>query len=152
MTKLPRLNLPPIKLRVRQITGTTQMEVWDILRKKFLRLTPEEWVRQHILAFLTKECGVATQLIRCEYPVNINGQAQRADIIVVNPNNQILLLVECKAPDVALDSEATSQIARYNRVFAAKHLLLTNGITHRLLSLDNGEYTPQDIATLKNPQ
>ncbi len=145
---LPRLNLPSIKLRVRQIPGTQQLEVWDTLRRAFLRLTPEEWVRQHLISFLTKECGVAPQLINCEYPINLNGQPQRADIVVINPSGGVRILVECKAPMVELNSSAVAQVSRYNSVVAAENILLSNGLTHRLLSYKDGEYTPCPLTKL----
>ena len=134
----PRLQFPPIRLRARLRNGQT--EVWDALRGIYLVLTPEEWVRQHLIAYLSTHCGVQPLRIVQEYPVRLNGQAQRADVVVVDDAARPLLLAECKAPDVAVDRTVFGQAARYNSVLGARYLVLTNGLTHFCWELCEGQY------------
>lgn len=122
--ELPKLNFPPGRFRIRG------EQIWDSLRGKWVKLTPEEWVRRHVVAWLIEAQGVARQLIVQEYPVDVGGMAQRADIVVFDGANPELL-VECKAPDVALDQGVLDQAMRYNAVVGARRVMLTNGLEHR---------------------
>lgn len=90
-------------------------------------LTPEEWVRQHAIAWLVAERHIPELRISQEYPVNINGQRQRADIVVIDECAKPHILVECKAPEVAIDNEVVMQATRYNAVVGARYIVLTNG-------------------------
>ena len=94
MSRLPKLNFPAIRLRARR--RGDGVEVWDSLRGIYLVLTPEEWVRQHLIAYLTAYCGVQPKRIVQEYAVALNGQPQRADVVVVGDRAEPLLLAECK--------------------------------------------------------
>lgn len=129
METLPKLNFPPIRLRARRRGDT--VEVWDALRGIYLVLSPEEWVRQHLIAYLVAGCGVQPKRIVEEYPVPLNGQPQRADVVVVGDCAEPLLLAECKAPAVKIDARVLDQAVRYNSVLGARYLVLTNGLTHR---------------------
>lgn len=105
--------------------------VFDSLRGLWVVLTPEEWVRRHVAGWLTAELGVVPQMIVEEYPVELNGQPQRADMVVVFPDGSVRLVVECKAPEVEVDSSVLAQAVRYNSVVRSPLLLLTNGISNR---------------------
>ncbi len=122
---LPRLNFPVYRFRVRGA------QIWDELRGKWVKLSPEEWVRQHVVRWLVDERGVVAQYIVQEYPVDISGTAQRADIVVFDAQAQPVLLVECKAPGVAIDRGVLDQAVRYNSVVGAREIMLTNGLEHR---------------------
>ncbi|MCM1301584.1 MAG: type I restriction enzyme HsdR N-terminal domain-containing protein [Alistipes senegalensis] len=137
---LPALRFPAVRLRARRRDG--RIEVWDALRGIYLVLTPEEWVRQHLIAYLTEHCGVQPLRIVQEYPVPLNGQPQRADVVVVDDAAQPLLLAECKAPDVRIDRTTLQQAVRYNSVLGARYLVLTNGLTHYCYERDEQTYTP----------
>lgn len=141
---MPRLNLPPVHLRARHGEGRT--EVWDPLRGCWLVLTPEEWVRQHFLNFLVAACRVPAQSIVCEYPVPLNGQPQRADIVAVDRSGAPMLLVECKAADVTIDGRVLAQAVRYNSVLHARYIMITNGMQHFCYKFENGEYQPCSFA------
>ena len=91
----PRLNFPAVKLRISQ--RGEQMTVWDPLRGIYLVLTPEEWVRRHLIGFLISHCGAQPMRIVQEYAVAMNGSPQRADVVVVDDRARPLVLVECKA-------------------------------------------------------
>ncbi len=135
-----RLNLPPIKLKA-QRRGES-ITVWDDLRKKYVVLTPEEWVRQHVISYLIGELNIPPQQIIVEYPVELNGQSQRADIVVVTRSTEPHILVECKAPEVKISQSTLDQAVRYNSILSAKYIMLTNGLTHHLYERisDEGEY------------
>ncbi len=135
----PKLNLPSCRLRVTERAGATY--VWDALRGRWLALTPEEWVRRHVIAFLSESAGVAAANICQEYPVDLNGAHQRADI-VVTCGGQPLMLVECKAPGVAVCGSTLDQAFRYNAVAGARYVMLTNGLDHYLYEVAGGEYIP----------
>ncbi len=136
----PALHFPPVRLRARKRNGRT--EVWDALRGVYLVLTPEEWVRQHLIACLVSHCGARPLRIVQEYPVPLNGQPQRADVVVVDDAAQPILLAECKAPDVHIDRTTLRQAVRYNSVLGARYLVLTNGLTHYCYERREQAYTP----------
>ncbi len=140
MDRFPKLNFPAIRPRARR-TEDGGIEVWDPLRGCWLRLTPEEWVRRHLIAWLTAR-GVEPQRIVQEYPVLLNGQPQRADAVVVDRQARPLLLAECKAASVRIDKDVLAQAVRYNSVVGARYLLLTNGIDHYFYQLEDGRYEP----------
>lgn len=140
MLRPPKLNFPPVKLRARR--QGAQTEVWDEWRGCYLVLTPEEWVRRHLLVFLVERCGACAKRIVQEYPVRLNGQPQRADVVVVDAAGQPLLLAECKAPDVKLDGRTLAQAVRYNSVLGARYILLTNGLNHYCYACHDGQCLP----------
>lgn len=118
------------------------LHVWDVVRGRWLLLTPEEWVRRHVLGLLTDRAGVSPTSIVQEYPVEVNGQAQRADIVVFGASAKPLMLVECKAPGVAIDDATLAQAFRYNAVLGARHVMLTNGLSHFIYEVSpEGEYS-----------
>jgi hypothetical protein len=145
----PKLTLPPCRLKVAESGG--ELRVWDVVRGRWLILTPEEWVRRHVLAMLTAGYGVAAASIAQEYPVAVNGQPQRADIVVFGAGARPLMVVECKAPDVAVSSATLDQAFRYNAVLGARYVMLTNGLAHFIYEVTpTGEYLPlKDFPNLK---
>ncbi len=115
----------------------------DVYGGRWLVLTPEEWVRRHVLALLTAHKGVPATSIAQEYPVDVNGMTQRADIVVMGADGVPVLLVECKAPGVAIDRDTLAQAFRYNAVLGARHVMLTNGLDHYIYKVTpDGEYLP----------
>lgn len=142
MSELPKLNFPAIRLRARRREGT--VEVWDALRGTYLVLTPEEWVRQHLISYLTTHCGVQPTRVAEEYAVPVNGQPQRADVVVVDDRGKPLLLAECKAPGIPIGRHTLEQAVRYNSVLQARYIVLTNGLKHYCCELRDGTYVPLD--------
>lgn len=138
MFQPPKLNFPAIRLRARRRAET--VEVWDELRGMYLVLTPEEWVRRHLVSYLVSHCGVQPRRIVQEYPVELNGQSQRADVVVVGDDAAPLLLAECKAPEIRVDETTFSQAVRYNSVLMARYLILTNGKVHYCYESLYGRY------------
>lgn len=144
MNSTPKLNFPAINLRAKRDNERTL--VYDEVRKMYVVLTPEEWVRRHLVAFLTAHCGVALHAIVEEYPVNLNTMAQRADVVVVDGNAQPVILAECKATDVNIGNEAIfqqvyAQATRYNAVVQARYIIITNGLRHFCFELSAEGYT-----------
>ena len=120
------LNLPEPELRLAKKEGAVM--VWDNIRKKFLQLTPEEWVRQHFVHYLIG-IGYPQSAIALEGGFHLNQKLQRTDILIYKNANP-LLLVECKAPQVPISQKTFDQAARYNLHYKTPYLLITNGMLH----------------------
>ena len=115
--------------------------VWDIIRKKWVRLTPEEHVRQQSIHYMVEEKGVAKGLIGVEKGIKYHEMDKRFDIVVFDRQAQPFILCECKAPDVALNEETLRQASRYNATLQAPHILVTNGKLWLFFSLQpDGNY------------
>lgn len=126
----PKLNLPPAQLRIHED------KVWDAVRGAWLVLTPEEWVRQHWLAYLVSEKGVEPHRIARE--VSIPGASrQRADIVVYDRAARAVLVVECKAATIRITQEVFDQVARYNMELRASLLVVSNGLQHYCCEIDH---------------
>lgn len=113
-----------------------KVAIFDEIRKKFIILTPEEWVRQHVVQFLLQERKYPKSYINVEKLIKVNTLSKRYDIIVYQPNGDIFLLIECKAPDVKIMQQTFDQIARYNLSLKAKYLMVTNGLNHYFCQMD----------------
>ncbi len=124
----PKLNFPSVNLRYSEDSKS----VWDDLRRIYVVLTPEEWVRRHVVGYLRDFFGVPPAQILVEYAVKLNGQTQRADVVVIGSDLEPKLLVECKAADVKLSQSTLDQVVRYNSVLSAKYVMLTNGLSHHV--------------------
>ena len=138
MSALTQLNFPRFVFRMRLTENPPK--IWDAVRRRWLVLTPEEWVRQHLIAYLTAYCGVQPKRIVQEYAVALNGQPQRADVVVVGDRAEPLLLAECKAPCIPINSRTLAQAVRYNSVLGARYVILTNGLRHYCCECRDGEY------------
>lgn len=137
----PRLNLPPADLKLRQaadLSGSTQ--VFDPLRRKWLALTPEEWVRQHFTAFLIAQRAYPAELMANEYPITFNGMRRRCDTVIFDRHLHIRAICEYKAPSVAISQKVFDQIARYNIVLEAPFLIVSNGMRHFCCRFEGQSY------------
>lgn len=104
--------------------------IFDLVRKKFVWLTPEEWVRQHVLNYLIQDKKYPLSHINIEKQIEVNGLKKRYDIVIYNRDGSIHLLVECKAPEIKINQTTFDQIARYNFKLNATFLMVTNGLQH----------------------
>lgn len=129
------LDLPDHGLKTKQ--GPAGAEVFDHIRRKWVVLTPEEWVRQHFIDHLVQDLGCPASLIAVEKPLVLNELAKRADIVVHGTDGRPVGLVECKAPTVRIDQRTLEQAARYNIVFRVGHLIVTNGYHHYSFRIDH---------------
>jgi hypothetical protein len=122
------LNLPSYPLRIKKKGDITY--IFDEIRKKFLVLTPEEWVRQHLVHFLVQEKKYPRSLIQLEGGLKLNSLQKRSDILIYNSTGNKIVLVECKAPSVKITQNTFDQIARYNFIHRVQWLLVSNGLQH----------------------
>jgi hypothetical protein len=122
------LNLPPIAPPVKKEKG--KVWIFDIIRKKYIVLTPEEWVRQHVIHHLIQDYKYPKSLFRIEGSLTFNKLQKRSDILIRDREGKPWMLVECKAPGIRLSQKAFNQIAVYNMTIGAKFLLVTNGMVH----------------------
>jgi hypothetical protein len=112
------------------------MLIFDNLRKKYMVLTPEEWVRQHFVQFLIQEKKYPVSLIALEKQLTINNRKKRTDILVFNKEGSPEIIVECKAPKIKITQATFDQIARYNLKLKANFLIVTNGLEHFYCKMD----------------
>lgn len=116
-------------------------ELYDPLRRKWLAITPEEWVRQHFVSFLINHREYPAELIANEYGLRLNGTLRRCDTLIFDRHLRPLVVVEYKAPSVAVTQRVFDQIARYNIVMQAPYLIVSNGMGHYCCRFDGEGYT-----------
>jgi hypothetical protein len=131
---MQKLNFPTYTFRFKN--SENKVSIFDEIRKKFMLMTPEEWVRQNVVRFLLEEKKYPKSYINVEKIIKINGLTKRYDIVVFQPNGKIFLLIECKAPEVPISQNTFDQIARYNMVLEAEFLMVTNGLNHYFCKMD----------------
>ncbi len=128
------LNLPTYPFRLKEENNT--FCIFDEIRKKFLVLTPEEWVRQHFVQFLIREKRYPRSLVKLEGGLKLNSLQKRSDILLFNNTGAKIVLVECKAPSIKITQSAFDQVARYNFVHRVQYLVVTNGMEHFCAKID----------------
>jgi len=132
-----RLNFPSYDFRLK--SSENKVHIFDVVRKKFVVLQPEEWVRQHVLQQLIFDKGYPKNHINVEKQLKVNELQKRYDIVVYNSDGSIHLLVECKAPKIEVTQQTFDQIARYNMQLKATYLMVTNGLEHFYCQMDYEE-------------
>lgn len=120
-----KIEFPKEQPKIRQRLGTN--EIFDIIRKKWLVLTPEEWVRQNILQFLLLKKDYPASLIAIEKEIKLGELKKRCDIVVYNRNSKPWMIIECKEMNVSLSQKTIDQISRYHITLPAKFLIISNG-------------------------
>ena len=115
--------------------------IFDIVRKKYVRKQPEEWVRQNIIRYLNTEKGYPTSLMAIEKKNEINNIKKRCDIVCNDQNGNPLLLVECKSSKISVNSESFNQTIAYQKTLNAKYILITNGKQHYCFQFKNSKIT-----------
>lgn len=125
---MKELNFPAYPVRTKY--AGDKMLIFDSIRKKYIALTPEEWVRQHLINYLITEKHCPASLISIETPLKCVQMNKRSDVTVHHRNGQPLLLVECKAPEIALTQKVFEQISVYHMAIQAVCLMVTNGLQH----------------------
>lgn len=129
------LSLPDHGIKTKQ--DGSGIQVFDPWRRKWVALTPEEWVRQHFVNHLVNDLGYPAGRTLVEHGLTYQGRAQRADVVVCDALGQPLVLVECKAPSVPITQRTFEQAARYNTVFKVPYLMVTNGLKHYCCLVDH---------------
>ena len=125
---MQKLNLPEYDFIYKTIDS--EIHIFDIIRKKNVMLTPEEWVRQNFLMFLINAKQFPKSLIAVEKSIKYNTLTKRFDILIHDNYGKPLIIVECKAPHIDITQDVFDQIARYNMVLKVEHLIVTNGLKH----------------------
>ena len=125
---MKQLNLPGFEFKSRTVAG--QLQIFDPVRRKYVALTPEEWVRQHFVHYLIAHRNVPMSHIVIEKSLRVSHLAKRVDIIVFKGGMKPVLAVECKAPSVEVNEEVFYQILRYNMTLRVDYLVVTNGLRH----------------------
>ncbi|UPL50405.1 type I restriction enzyme HsdR N-terminal domain-containing protein [Hymenobacter sublimis] len=141
---MQELNLPPFAYKVTQ--SSENLLIWDVLRRRNVVLTPEEWVRQHVVHYLMNHRGYPKGLLSLERGHRYNQRQKRTDLVALDATGQPLLLVECKAPSVPITAAVALQAATYNQTIGAPLLLLTNGLSHFCWRVNFAERTNERLA------
>ena len=141
---MPPLNLPSYPIKIVEKNG--KRSVFDIIRRKYVTLTPEEWVRQHFTRYLMAEKGFPKELMANEVFLTLNGTAKRCDTVVYNRFLEPVIIIEYKAPQISITQAVFDQITRYNMVMHVDYLIISNGINHYCCKID---YEKQDYAFLE---
>ena len=131
---MQKLNFSSYSFRFKN--SENKVAIFDEIRKKFVILTPEEWVRQHVVQFLILSKKYPKSYINVEKLIKVNDTSKRYDIAVFKPNGELFLLIECKAPEVSISQDTFDQIARYNLKLKAEYLMVTNGLNHYFCQMD----------------
>ena len=134
MKAMRELNLPTYPFKFKEVGG--KIQIFDNFRKKYVVLTPEEWVRQNFVQFLVTEKKYSPALIVLEKSLKYNELQKRADVLIYDKNGQPFLMVECKAPEVKISQDTFDQLARYNMSFKVSYLVVTNGLDHFCCQMD----------------
>jgi hypothetical protein len=145
-----QLNFPSYSFRFKN--SENKVSIFDAIRKKFIILTPEEWVRQHLIQFLITEKSYPISLINVEKVLKVNGLRKRYDVVVYNSDGTINILIECKAPEVTISQSTFDQIAQYNMTLQSNFLMVTNGLNHYFCQMDFKNEKYQFLSELPNYQ
>ncbi|HEY0743744.1 MAG TPA: type I restriction enzyme HsdR N-terminal domain-containing protein [Chryseosolibacter sp.] len=140
-----KLNLPEFDCKLKKAEG--KVWIFDVIRKKYIVLTPEEWVRQHFINYLIIEKKYPRALIRVEGGLNYNQLQKRSDIVVFDRQGSAWMIVECKSPTLALSETTLQQVSAYNASLKAKFIAVTNGLVHYCASTD---WASETTALLKD--
>ncbi len=134
------LNLPSFQYKIKHIENKAY--IYDILRKKFIVITPEEWVRQHFVNYLIGYLNYPKQLIANEVSIRLNSTSKRCDTVIYTKTLQPQVIIEYKSPDIELSQAVFDQVMRYNMVLRVKYIILSNGIKHicSRIDYDNNRY------------
>lgn len=131
---MQQLNLPEYAFRIKTEDGKTM--IFDAIRRKFVALTPEEWVRQHFIEYLKTEKNYPASLMAVEKQITINQMQRRFDLLVYSRTHQPCLIAEFKAPDVKITQEVFDQVVRYNMVLKVAGIIVSNGLQHFACKID----------------
>ncbi|MDG1974540.1 MAG: type I restriction enzyme HsdR N-terminal domain-containing protein [Flavobacteriaceae bacterium] len=130
---MSKLNFPDYEFKIKNIDNKTY--IFDIVRKKFFILNPEEWVRQHVICYLLEK-EISKNHIGIEKKVIVNKMNKRFDVVVYNRDGSVKLLVECKAPSVKIDQAVFDQTLIYNKSLNSQFMMITNGLIHFFFKID----------------
>ena len=145
---MQQLQFPAYSFRFK--SSENKISIFDEIRKKFVILTPEEWVRQHVIQFLIHDKKYPKSHINVEKELVLNQTKKRYDVVIYNKDGSIFLIVECKAPQIEISQNTFDQIARYNLSLKANYLMVTNGLHHYYCQLDYENEKYQFLVEIPN--
>ncbi len=145
---MERLSLPPVPLRTCQREGRTF--VFDILRRKYVALTPEEWVRQHFVHYLIRQKGYPQALMANEVQVVLNGMKRRCDTVLYRRDLSARMIIEYKKSEVKITQAVFDQITRYNMVLRVDYLIVSNGMEHYCCRMNYGKQSYDFLPEIPN--
>jgi hypothetical protein len=131
---MQKLNIPAYPFKSREYKGKQQ--IFDSIRRKYVALTSEEWVRQNFIQWLIHDKNYPPGLIAIEKELTLNDLKKRFDIVVYNKNHVPSLLIECKAPEIKISQKSFDQAGRYNLTLKVSYLVITNGLEHYCCHID----------------
>ena len=134
---MQKLNLPSYNFKIRK--NNNNYEIFDSIRKQYVSLSPEEWVRQNFIRFLVEEKKYPEMLIAVEKSIKLNRMIRRPDIVIYDKTTKAKLIVECKAPSVKITQNAVDQVVRYNMALKVDYLVVTNGLSHYCIQINYKE-------------
>ena len=129
-----QINLAPFDTNIQMRQGKPR--IFDVLRRRFVAVTPEEWVRQHFIHYLIDHKGYPQALLANEISLTLNGMWRRCDSVLYTADMQPRMIMEYKAPTVAITQEVFNQICAYNAVLRVPYLTVSNGLTHYCCHID----------------
>lgn len=146
---MQKLNFPTYQFKVKK-NPSNELYIYDVVRKKYVKLTPEEWVRQHAVNYLLHSKKIRKSLIKVETSLHVNDTLYRVDVLCVSSLGENLLLLECKEPREKISQATFDQLMRYNNVLLSKYVWITNGLEHFIYELNKnkGEYEKISIQSL----
>ena len=139
-----KLNLPSFECDLKNENG--KVMIFDSIRKKYIVLTPEEWVRQHFLNYLIQYAKYPKTLIKVESGLTFNTLQKRSDIVVFDRTGSPWLLVECKSPQEKIDTNVLQQVSTYNASLTAPHIAVTNGLVHFVFRIDRDQHATTQLS------
>ena len=140
------LNLPPYATKIAVRDGKNS--IWDIIRRKYVALTPEEWVRQHFVHFLVEHKGYPVSLLANEVALVLNGTSRRCDTVLYDRTLSPRMIMEYKAPHIPITQKVFDQISRYNLVFRVDYLIVSNGLFHYCCRMDYENHSYQFLSDI----
>ncbi|WP_018911072.1 type I restriction enzyme HsdR N-terminal domain-containing protein [Prevotella veroralis] len=143
-----QLNLPPYQIRVKETGGRKQ--IFDILRRKYVALTPEEWVRQHFIHYLIEHKNYPASLLANEVSLQIGEKRMRADSVLYDNQLHPRIIIEYKAPNITLTQKVFDQITVYNLLLHVDYLIVSNGMTTYICKMDYEKQTYKFLETIPN--
>ena len=143
-----QLTLPPYQIRVKETHGRKQ--IFDILRRKYVALTPEEWVRQHFIHYLIEHKNYPASLLANEVPLQIGEKRMRADSVLYDNQLHPRIIIEYKAPNITLTQKVFDQITVYNLLLHVDYLIVSNGMTTYICKMDYEKQTYKFLETIPN--
>ena len=143
-----QLTLPPYQIRVKETHGRKQ--IFDILRRKYVALTPEEWVRQHFIHYLVEHKNYPSSLLANEVSLQIGEKRMRADSVLYDNQLHPRMIIEYKAPNITLTQKVFDQITVYNLLLHVDYLIVSNGMTTYICKMDYEKQTYKFIEAIPN--